>query len=332
MTTRAYPPDSASNRSGGDAPRPKLCQAHGRASASGRRHLRAVPPVPRAASRPPRSGWCRGRRDARGRVRRCSTMLEDGATHLGVATDHVIESFRNDLWDDLQDGGGDRPAPQGAVPAARGRARRARRDGVADGGVSKPTTRSRARPHVAAADDRVEQVDHLHARQGSRSVRRRQGRAARPPARHPARRRRRTREVRRRRPQSIPDWLALVGDTADGFPGLPGFGAKTAAAVLARYGHLEAIPDDPRPSGTSPACAAPTGSRRRSRPDATSPTRFKVLATLRIDADGRHRRRLGVDAGPRPSSTIGASGSGRRDSPSRADEARAEEECVGDDG
>ena len=47
-------------------------------------------------------------------------------------------------------------------------------------------------------------------------------------------------------PESIPDWLALVGDTADGFPGLPGFGAKTAAALLERYGHVEAIPDDAR--------------------------------------------------------------------------------------
>src|SRR5205085_9632218 len=85
-------------------------------------------------------------------------------------------------------------------------------------------------------------------------------------------------------PASIPDYLALVGDSADGFPGLPGFGAKTAAAVLARYGHLENIPDEPgswdirtiRGAGT----LAQTLAARR--PDAML---FRLLATLRIDRD-----------------------------------------------
>ncbi len=84
-------------------------------------------------------------------------------------------------------------------------------------------------------------------------------------------------------PASIPDWLALVGDTADGFPGLPGFGAKTAAALLTRFDHLEAIPDDPRDwdvpgvRGVDRLAATLTAGR-----DVAA--RFKVLATLRIDA------------------------------------------------
>src|SRR4029079_2723990 len=85
------------------------------------------------------------------------------------------------------------------------------------------------------------------------------------------------------RPESTPDYLALVGDTADGFPGLPGFGAKTAAAVLARFRHIEAIPDDPRAWGVP-------GVRGADRLAATLvagrevAARFKLLATLRLDA------------------------------------------------
>ena len=86
-------------------------------------------------------------------------------------------------------------------------------------------------------------------------------------------------------PESIPDWLALVGDTADGFPGLPGFGAKIGRRAAARYGHIEAIPDDaarvgrPRRARRRP----PRGDARRRA--ARSRTLFKVLATLRTDAD-----------------------------------------------
>jgi 5'-3' exonuclease len=84
-------------------------------------------------------------------------------------------------------------------------------------------------------------------------------------------------------PASIPDWLALVGDSADGFPGLPGFGAKTAAALLARFGHIEAIPDDAQAWGVA-------GVRGADRLAATLvagravAARFKDLATLRLDA------------------------------------------------
>jgi 5'-3' exonuclease len=82
-------------------------------------------------------------------------------------------------------------------------------------------------------------------------------------------------------PASIPDYLALVGDAADGFPGLPGWGAKSAAAVLARYGHLEAIPADPRDWDvrvTSPVKLAETLHR-----DHELAVLFQTLATLRTD-------------------------------------------------
>ena len=83
-------------------------------------------------------------------------------------------------------------------------------------------------------------------------------------------------------PASIPDWLALVGDAADGFPGIPGWGAKSAAAVLTRFGHLEAIPDDPSELGLPAARAARLAeSLRAGRDDAEL---FLRLATLRRDA------------------------------------------------
>jgi len=82
-------------------------------------------------------------------------------------------------------------------------------------------------------------------------------------------------------PASIPDWLALVGDSADGFPGLPGWGAKSAAAVLARYGSIDAIPDPPwdvTVRGAAKLAATLDEAR-----DAAE--LFRVLATLRTDGD-----------------------------------------------
>ena len=82
-------------------------------------------------------------------------------------------------------------------------------------------------------------------------------------------------------PASIPDYLALVGDAADGYPGLAGWGVKSAAAVLAKYGHLESIPADWREwsvNATSPAALASTLSRERDRAFL-----FRTLATLRTD-------------------------------------------------
>jgi 5'-3' exonuclease len=168
-------------------------------------------------------------------------LLEGGATHFGVATDHVIESFRNGLWSGYKTGEGIDPALLAQFWPLE--------DGLrAMGVVVWPMVEFEADDALAAgalrasADERVEQVlictpdkDVCQCVSGERIVQ--------------VDRRRRT--VRNEdgvvekfgvRPPSIPDWLALVGDTADGFPGIPGWGEKTAALVLSRYHHLEQIP------------------------------------------------------------------------------------------
>ena len=112
-----------------------------------------------------------------------------------------------------------------------------------------------------------------------------EGRAARPAQGRPAHRRgRRAASDSGSVPRSIPDYLALVGDSADGFPGLPGWGAKSTATVLARYEHLDAIPDDAKRVGRS-RCAARRSWRRRWPARVRRPTLFLDLATLRTDAD-----------------------------------------------
>lgn len=171
-------------------------------------------------------------------------LLEDGATHVGVATDHVVESFRNALWPGYKTGEGIEPALhrqfdllEDALRAA-GFAVWAMVEHEADDALA-------AAAAVADADPRVEQVlvctpdkDLAQCVAGDRVV-------------QLDRRKRTIRDADGVRadfgvdPASIPDYLALVGDSADGFPGLPGWGAKSAAAVLARYGHLERIPPDP---------------------------------------------------------------------------------------
>jgi 5'-3' exonuclease len=168
-------------------------------------------------------------------------MLEGGVTHLGVATDHVIESFRNALWPGYKTGEGIDPllsAQFHPLEEALG----------ALGVVVWPMVEFEADDALAAAaasaeaDARVGQVvvctpdkDLAQCVRGDRVVQLD----------------RRTREVRdeagvRRKfgvaPGSIPDWLALVGDAADGYPGLPGWGPRSAATVLARYQHLEHVP------------------------------------------------------------------------------------------
>lgn len=180
----------------------------------------------------------------RGVVGTVLQLLEGGATHVGVATDHVIESFRNDLWAGYKSSAGMPPEllsqfdlVEEALEAA-GITVFPMVEFEADDALG-------AAAVVAAADDRVEQVlictpdkDLGQCVVGDRIV-----------------------QLDRRkdqvfdaagvyekfgvRPESIPDYLALVGDTADGFPGLPGWGAKSAAAVLDRYGHLEDIPAAP---------------------------------------------------------------------------------------
>ena len=171
----------------------------------------------------------------------CLQMIEGGATHMGVATDHVIESFRNGLWPGYKTGEGIEPAllaqfhPLEEALAAMGVAVWPMVELEADDALASAA-------HLAAADMQVVKVciwtpdkDLAQCVRGDRIVQLD----------------RRTRELRdesgvRQKfgvsPASIPDWLALVGDSADGYPGLPGWGAKSAAAVLARYRHLEQIP------------------------------------------------------------------------------------------
>lgn len=171
------------------------------------------------------------------------TMLEEGATHIGVATDRTVESFRNDLYEGYKTGEeldpelGDQFALLDDVLRAAGFTVFSMIEHEADDGLG-------AAAAVAAADRRVEQViictpdkDLGQCVVEDRVV-----------------------QLDRRKgllidrqgvidkfgvpPESIPDYLALMGDTSDGFPGLPGWGAKSASTVLARYGRIEDIPSD----------------------------------------------------------------------------------------
>jgi 5'-3' exonuclease len=208
-------------------------------------------------------------------------MLEDGATHVGVATDHVIESFRNDLWDGYKTGEGidsDLRSQFPLLEEALG----------AFGFTVWPMVEQEAddalcaAAHIAAADPRVEQVvictpdKDLGQCVGGKVV-------------QLDRRNRRLFDAAGVRdkfgvdPESIPDYLALVGDTADGFPGLPGWGAKSAAAVLGRYGHIEAVPDDPNQWDVVVRGAPKLAETLHQLRDAA--LHFRVLATLRDDAE-----------------------------------------------
>jgi 5'-3' exonuclease len=208
------------------------------------------------------------------------TMLQDGATHIGVATDHVIESFRNDIWPTYKSSAGMDPlllAQFGWLEdalQALGVAVWPMVDVEADDGLASAAV-------VAAADSRVEQViicspdKDLGQCVGGKVVQldRRQNKwidADGVIAKFgvPA--------------ESIPDWLALVGDSADGFPGLPGFGAKSAATLLSRYGHLENIPADATDWDVTvrgAATLAATLAAQRANAET-----FKGLATVRTDA------------------------------------------------
>ena len=182
---------------------------------------------------------------ARGVLGSMLGLVADGATHVGVATDRVIESFRNDLFAGYKTGESTPselfaqfPLVEAALEAA-GFVVFGMVEHEADDALGAAAVRAAADPRVGKVlvctpdKDLAQVVD-----DGAGIV-----------------------QVDRRRetvydraavvakfgvePASIPDWLALVGDTADGIPGLPGWGAKSSAVVLARYGHLEDIPDDP---------------------------------------------------------------------------------------
>ena len=178
-------------------------------------------------------------------------MVDDGATHVGVATDHVIESFRNDLWPGYKTGDGIDPALWAQFPLLE--------EALAACGVKVwPMVEFEADDALAAAaakaarDPARRARADLHARQGPGAVRARHARrAGRPPARTITRNEAGVVAKFGVPPASIPDYLALVGDSADGYPGLPGWGAKSAAAVLAHFGHIEAIPDDIATGGST---------------------------------------------------------------------------------
>src|SRR5688572_30001819 len=208
-------------------------------------------------------------------------MINAGAIHLGVATDHVIESFRNALWPGYKTGDGIEPDLLAQFPLLE--------DALRTMGVAvwpmielEADDALAAAAAIAARDARVERViictpdkDLAQCVVGTRVVQLN----------------RRTRAVVDEAgviakfgvpPASIPDYLALVGDAADGYPGLKGWGAKSTAAVLRKFGRIEAIPEDWRTWGvtaTSPAALAPTRTRERERA-----LLFRRLTTLRTDA------------------------------------------------
>jgi 5'-3' exonuclease len=207
-------------------------------------------------------------------------MINAGATHIGVATDHVIESFRNDLWAGYKTGAGIDPELFAQFPileeslAALGVAVWPMVEFEADDALA-------AAADAAARDPRVERVlictpdkDLAQSVRGTRVV-------------QMDRRARTIRDEEGIRakfgvpPSSIPDYLALVGDAADGYPGLPGWGAKSTAGVLSRFPRLEDIPDDWRTWSANvinPAALSRTFVRDRDRAFL-----FRQLATLRTD-------------------------------------------------
>ena len=241
-------------------------------------------------------------------------LREEGATHVGCATDRVIESFRNDLYPGYKSSAGmprdllaQFPIAEEAIEAL--------------GLVLWPMVEFEADDAIAAAVERW--VDDPTVERILVCT----------PDKDMAQLVRDERVVlwdRRRRifyddaavrvkwgvaPESIPDWLALVGDAADGFPGIPGFGTKTAAALLAKFGHLEDIPirgsewglpGSATPSALPRSCAS--GSRRRSciaaSPGCGSrPMAWTCRSGTPASSNGAARR----GPGGRPSATVGGS-------------------------
>jgi 5'-3' exonuclease len=207
-------------------------------------------------------------------------MINGGATHIAVANDHVIESFRNGLWPGYKTGEGIDPDLLAQFPlleevlSAAGVVVWPMVEFEADDALA-------AGAVAAAADARVDRViictpdkDLAQSVRGTRIVQLN----------------RRTRVTYDEAsvikkfgvtPESIPDYLALVGDTSDGYPGLPGWGAKSSAAVLAKFIHLESIPSDWREWRVNAANAgalAHTLSEQRE-----NALLFRTLATLRTD-------------------------------------------------
>ncbi|MGE3178077.1 MAG: 5'-3' exonuclease H3TH domain-containing protein [Vicinamibacterales bacterium] len=236
------------------------------------RHYHALPPARDADGREVGA--------VRGVLTSLLGLMKVRETYIGVATDHVIESFRNRLWPGYKTGAGierdlrSQFEPLEEALVALGVATWPMVEYEADDALAAAAAR-------AAADPRVERVyvcspdkDLAQTVSGTRVVQLD----------------RRTRTVRDEAgvitkfgvpPASMPDYLALVGDAADGYPGLAGWGAKSASAVLARFGHIECIPEDWRSwqvNATRPAALAATLTRDRDRA-----LLFRDLATLRTD-------------------------------------------------
>jgi len=235
------------------------------------RHYYAVPPA--------RDEQGREVAAVRGVLASMRSLAREGATHIGVATDHVIESFRNRLWPGYKTGEGIEPDLFAQFPlleealAAAGIVVWPMVEFEADDALASAAA-------IAAADPRVERVvictpdkDLAQCVVGT----------------HVVQLHRRTRMLVDEAgvvakfgvpPASIPDYLALVGDAADGYPGLPGWGAKSTAAVLRQFGHIDAIADDWRTWNANVSAARLAAVLHRDRELALL---FRDLATLRAD-------------------------------------------------
>ena len=225
----------------------------------------------------------------RGVVRSMLMLLEEGATHVGVATDHVIESFRNDLWPGYKSGAGVAPELLAQFPildealSALGLAVWPMIEFEADDALASAAVQAAGyaeRVLICTPDkDLAQCVLDGHVVQFDRRLRKRYDEAG---------------VVAKFGvgPASIPDYLALVGDSADGFPGLPGWGAKSAAAVLSQFPHLEDIPSDAAAWKTPPRGAAQLAATLIDQRELA--LLFKDLATLRtsvaIDASANQLR------------------------------------------
>jgi len=207
-------------------------------------------------------------------------VRNEGATHVAVAFDHVVESFRNEIFDGYKTGEGIEPELFAQFPLAEEVAH-------ALGCVVWPMVEFEADDALATAaarfrdDPRVDRVlicspdkDLAQCVTGDRVV-------------CVDRRREKTLDedgVREKfgvDPASIPDWLALVGDAADGIPGIPAWGARSASTVLAEYGHIDRIPDDPAEWSVTVRGAARLAENLRTRRDDAG--LYRDLATLRTD-------------------------------------------------
>lgn len=206
-------------------------------------------------------------------------LVNGGATHVGVATDHVIESFRNQLWAGYKTGEGIEPELWAQFPlleetlTAYGVRVWPMVEHEADDALGAAAVKAARDPRVTQVRICTPDKDLAQCVQGSRIV-------------QEDRLRRTTRDEAGViakfgvPPASIPDYLALVGDTSDGYPGLQGWGAKSAALVLAKYGHIENIPDDGTSWGVNVRAGSLAATLKRDRHLALL---FRDIATIRTD-------------------------------------------------